>query len=200
MKHIIEIILINFYLFNYISLNTYFIRERINESGGIAFVCHYSCEIWLVLSSQSERLVVLIINLSRININISLNIWKSNYWANSWCYKHAFHVAREIFINAGRLAKSSTSSTSSCVSPRLRRYPVKTSTWVTRCSGSAHRSDGSPEAFIVLQVYCDCPGIGRPQRRFDCLEADHRIFRQDFSRGCSRTISGNVLFRPETLQ
>lgn len=33
-------------------------------------------------------------------------------------------------------------------------HPVKTSTWVTRCSGSAHRSGGSPEAFIVLQVYC----------------------------------------------
>lgn len=56
-------------------------------------------------------------------------------------------------------------STSSCVSlpPRL-RYPVKTSTWVTRCSGSAHRSDGSPEAFIVLQVYCDCPGSAPPIR------------------------------------
>lgn len=56
-------------------------------------------------------------------------------------------------------------STSSCVSPGLRRYPVKTSTWVTRCSGSAHRSGGSPEAFIVLQVYCDRPGSGRPHRR-----------------------------------
>lgn len=51
------------------------------------------------------------------------------------------------------------------VSPGLRRYPVKTSTWVTRCSGSAHRSGGSPEAFIVLQVYCDRPGSGRPHRR-----------------------------------
>lgn len=47
----------------------------------------------------------------------------------------------------------------------LRRYPVKTLTWVTRCSGSAHRSGGSPEAFIVLQVYYDRPGIGRPHRR-----------------------------------
>lgn len=55
--------------------------------------------------------------------------------------------------------------TSSCVSPCLRRYPVKTSTWVTRCSGSVHRSGGSPEAFIVLQVYCDCPGFGRPHWR-----------------------------------
>jgi len=48
--------------------------------------------------------------------------------------------------------------------PRLRRYPVKTWTWVTRCSGSAHRNDGSPEAFIVLQVYYDRAGIGRPHR------------------------------------
>lgn len=47
----------------------------------------------------------------------------------------------------------------------LWRYPVKTLTWVTRCSGSAHRSGGSPEAFIVLQVYYGRPGIGRPRRR-----------------------------------
>lgn len=46
--------------------------------------------------------------------------------------------------------------------PCLRRYPVKTLTWVTRCSGSTHRSGGSPEAFIVLQVYYDRPGISRP--------------------------------------
>ena len=143
---------------------------------------------------------LLIINLSRISINISLNMWKSNYWANThWCHKHAFHVA----IKRNFYRRRSTGEVVHVVLrvPHvLQRYPVKTSTWVTQCSGSAHRSDGSPEAFIVLQVYCDCPGIGRPQRRFDCLEDDHRIFRQDFSRGCSRTISENVLFRLETPQ
>jgi len=53
--------------------------------------------------------------------------------------------------------------------PRLRRYPVKTWTWVTRCSGSAHRNGGSPEAFIVLQVYYGRDRPAPPTRPVDSI-------------------------------